>query len=159
MTNDNRRRVVIAGSFVVDFILASITGPAWLEPLRPDWVALVLIYWCLAMPDRIGLGTAWLVGLFLDVVYGSLLGQHALAKTLVAFLVLKLHLRIRIFPAWQQALVVGLILVINHIIIIWVRGMSGQADAPGALWFTIIVGMAIWPALFNLLRKTRRRYT
>jgi rod shape-determining protein MreD len=159
MTNDNRRRVVIAGSFVVAFILASITGPAWLEPLRPDWVALVLIYWCLAMPDRIGLGTAWLVGLFLDVVYGSLLGQHALAKTLVAFLVLKLHLRIRIFPAWQQALVVGLILVINHIIIIWVRGMSGQADAPGALWFTIIVGMAIWPALFNLLRKTRRRYT
>ena len=159
MTNDNRRRMVIAGSFVVAFILASITGPAWLEPLRPDWVALVLIYWCLAMPDRIGLGTAWLVGLLLDVVYGSLLGQHALAKTLVAFLVLKLHLRIRIFPAWQQALVVGLILVINHIIIIWVRGMSGQADAPGALWFTIIVGMAIWPALFNLLRKTRRRYT
>ena len=159
MTNDNRRRVVIAGSFVIAFILASITGPAWLEPLRPDWVALVLIYWCLAMPDRIGLGTAWVVGLLLDVVYGSLLGQHALAKTLVAFLVLKLHLRIRIFPAWQQALVVGLILVINHIIIIWVRGMSGQADAPGKLWFTIIVGMAIWPALFNLLRKTRRRYT
>ena len=159
MTNDNRRRMVIAGSFVVAFILASITGPAWLEPLRPDWVALVLIYWCLAMPDRIGLGTAWLVGLLLDVVYGSLLGQHALAKTLVAFLVLKLHLRIRIFPAWQQALVVGLILVINHIIIIWVRGMSGQADAPGTLWFTIIVGMAIWPALFSLLRKTRRRYT
>lgn len=159
MTNDNRRRVVIAGSFVVAFILASITGPAWLEPLRPDWVALVLIYWCLAMPDRIGLGTAWLVGLLLDVVYGSLLGQHALAKTLVAFLVLKLHLRIRIFPEWQQALVIGLILVINHIIIIWVRGISGQADAPGTLWFTIIVGIAVWPLVFNLLRKTRRRYT
>jgi rod shape-determining protein MreD len=129
MTNDNRRRVVIALSFVVAFILASITGPAWL------------------------------VGLLLDVVYGSLLGQHALAKTLVAFLVLKLHLRIRIFPAWQQALVVGLILAINHIIIIWVRSMSGQADAPGTLWFTIIVGTAIWPPLYNLLRKTRRRYT
>ena len=159
MTTDNRRRVVIAISFVVAFILASITGPAWLEPLRPDWVALVLIYWCLAMPDRIGLGTAWLVGLLLDVVYGSLLGQHALAKTLVAFLVLKLHLRIRIFPAWQQALVVGLILAINHIIIIWVRNMSGQSDAPVTLWFTIIVGTAIWPPLYNLLRKTRRRYT
>ncbi|MDH5632568.1 MAG: rod shape-determining protein MreD [Gammaproteobacteria bacterium] len=158
MTLDNKRRLGIAGSFVIAFILASISGPDWLDPLRPDWVALVLIYWCLVLPERIGIGTGWFAGLLLDVVYGSMLGQHALAKTLLAFLVLKLHLRVRIYPPWQQALVVGLLLTINHIIIIWVRTIGGQADAPGKLWFTIIVGAALWPVLSTVLRNLRRRF-
>lgn len=159
MTLDNRRRLVIGSSFIVAYLLASIPGPAWLEPLRPDWVALVLLYWCLALPERVGIGIGWFSGLLLDVIYGSVLGQHALAKTLLAFLALKLHLRIRIFPVWQQALVVGLMLAMNHLIVIWVRGLADQPAAPGRLWFTIVVGVAVWPIIFTILRKFRRSYS
>lgn len=159
MTLDNNRRLVIGGSFIIAFIFVGIPGPEWLEPLRTDWVALVLLYWCLTLPERIGVGTGWLIGLFLDVLYGSTLGQHALAKTLIAFIALKLHLRVRIFPVWQQALVVGLLLAINHLIIIWVRGLSDMPAAPLSLWFTIIVGIGMWPILYTVLRKFRRSYS
>ncbi len=87
-------------SFLVALILSSLPLPDIAIVFRPEWLMLVLIYWCMAIPGRIGIFTGWLLGLTLDVMYGSLLGQNAMALAIVAYLVNTFHLRVRVFPIW-----------------------------------------------------------
>lgn len=121
-----RSYLIIAISFAVALVLSVVPVPGWAEQFRPDWVGLVLIYWCMAIPNRIGIGSGFLVGLIQDVLYGSLLGQYALAKTIIAFLAVRTHLRVRAFPAWQQAVAVLIMLAIGQLFIIWVRAVIGK---------------------------------
>ena len=151
------KRMVLAGTFLAAIVLSIIPIPNWAEPFRPDWVALVLIYWCMASPDRVGVGTGWLTGLIMDVLYGSLLGQHALANTILAFLVLKIHLQVRMFPRWQQGVTVFILVGVNHLLVLWIKGATGQAPSTWAYWLPSVVSALIWPWLFILLRDLRRR--
>jgi len=154
---DGHRRVTLIGSFTVAIILAIMPFPIWAEPFRPDWVALVLIYWCLAIPDRVSVGTGWLLGLIQDILYGSLIGSNALAKALVAFLAVRLHLKLRMFPRWQQAMSVLVLLAINQLLVLWIRNTIGQAPETISYWTPCIVGALLWPWLFIILRDLRRR--
>ena len=95
--------VPILVSFLVAMMLTSLPLPETAIIYRPDWLILVLIYWCMAIPERIGIFTGWMLGLLLDVMYGSLLGQNAMAFSIIAYLVNILHLRVRMFPLWQQS--------------------------------------------------------
>jgi rod shape-determining protein MreD len=128
------------------------------EPFRPDWVSLVLIYWCMAAPERVGVGTGFVVGIVLDTLYGSILGLHALAKSLTAYLAIKTHLKLRMFPRLQQAIAIGVLLVLNQLLILWIRGMLGKAPTGIGYWTPSIVGMVVWPWLFVILRDVRRRF-
>lgn len=157
MDQDNRSRLVIGTTFLVALILAIVPGPDWAEPFRPDWVGLVLIYWCMATPQRVGVGVGWVVGLILDVLYGSLLGQQALAKTLLAFLTQKLHLQMRMFPRWQQAVTVLILIALNHLLVLWVKDLVVHRPVHWSYWTSSIVSMFIWPWLFVILRDVRRR--
>lgn len=157
MTPETRGRLTILITFVVAVVLSVMPGPTWAQPFVPDWVALTLIYWCMATPQRVSVGTGWVLGLVMDVLYGSLLGQHALAKSVIAFITVKLHPQLRMFPRWQQAVSVLVLLAINQLIVIWIRGATD--DAPGTViyWTPSVVGMLIWPWLFVILRDLRRR--
>lgn len=157
LDQSSRSRIVIAFTFLVALILAILPVPRWAQPFRPDWVSLVLIYWCMATPQRVGVGIGWMVGLILDVLYGSLLGEQALAKTLIAFLTLKLHLRMRMFPRWQQAVTVLVLVVVNHLVVLWVRDLVTHAPVRWSYWTSSVVSMLIWPWLFVILRDVRRR--
>ncbi|HLE93567.1 MAG TPA: rod shape-determining protein MreD [Sulfuricaulis sp.] len=154
---DKRRRVTLIGTFSVALILTIMPFPVWAEPFRPDWVGLVLIYWCLAIPDRVSVGTGWLLGFLQDVLYGSLLGSNAIGKTLVAFLAVRLHLQLRMFPRWQQAVSVFGLLITNQLLVLWIRGAIGQAPETISYWTPSIVGALLWPWLFIILRDMRRR--
>jgi len=147
----------IVATFAVAVVLNIMPGPAWAQPFIPDWVALTLIYWCMATPQRVSVGTGWLLGFIMDVLYGSLLGQHALAKTVIAFIVVRLHPQLRMFPRWQQAVSVLVLLAINQLIVIWIRGATGEAPQTVSYWTPSIVGMVVWPWLFVVLRDLRRR--
>jgi len=151
---------VIVLSLVIALMLAIIPLPGWAEGVRPEWTLLVLIYWCLAVPSRVGVGFSWLVGLGVDVLTGSLLGEHGLGYALVAFLVVKLHQRIRVYPEWQQAGVVLLLLLLNQLTCLWVLGITGRAP-DGMLFYLLpsVVGMLLWPLLFGLLRSFRHRFS
>lgn len=153
-----RGRLILYASFGIATIMNILPGPTWAEPFIPDWVALTLIYWCMALPQRVSVGTGWVLGLILDVLYGSLLGQHALAKSVIAFITVKLHPQLRMFPRWQQAVSVLVLLAINQLLVIWIRGAIGQAPASVAYWTPSIVGMIVWPWLFVVLRDVRRRW-
>jgi rod shape-determining protein MreD len=152
-----RSRLALAATFMVAILFAIMPGPTWAEAFRPDWVGLVLIYWCMALPGRIGVGTGWMLGLVMDVLYGALLGSNALAKTIMAFLTVKLHLQLRMFPRWQQAVAVLILLLIDQLLVLWIRGAAGREPETISYWTPSIVGMLAWPWLFVILRDLRRR--
>lgn len=149
---------VILVSLIVAFMLTLLPLPEWAELYRPEWVAMVLIYWAMAIPDRVGVGVAWVTGLFLDVARGALLGQYALALAVVAYLTQRLYRRIRVYPLWQQALVVLILVALEQMLVLWVKGIVGQAPQTWGYWWPSLVSMALWPWLFLVLRDVRRRF-
>ncbi len=145
-------------SFIIALGLTILPLPEWARPLRPDWVALVLLYWSMALPQRVGVGIGWSVGLLVDVLTGTLLGQHALGLAVVAYLSLKLHQRIRVYPLWQQSLTVLFLLLLNQLLVMWVNGITGRPPRSWIYWAPSLVGMLLWPWLFVVLRDVRRRF-
>ncbi len=144
--------------FVVALSLEVMPLPHWAQELRPQWVNLALIYWCMALPQRVGVGSAWTLGLFEDVLTGTLLGQHALGLSLTAYMVVNLHQRIRIFPLWQQSLVVFVLLLVERLLSLWIIGASGQPMPTLWYWMPTVMGMLLWPWVFIVLRDIRRRF-
>jgi len=158
LSPDNRARLLLYGSFAAAILLAIMPMPSWAEDFRPDWVGLVLIYWCIATPQRVSVGTGWLLGLTLDLLYGhALLGLHALTKAFMAYIANRLHLPMRMFPRWQQAMAVALLLFIGQLTVLWVRGAIGKAPATLSYWTPVVVGLVLWPLVFDVLRRLRRR--
>ena len=150
---------IIVFTFVVALLLTLIPLPDGLRPYRPDWVGLVLIYWCLALPDRVSVGYGFVFGLLVDVASGSLLGQHALGLTLVAYLAVKLHQRVRLYPLWQQSLTVLLLLSLHQLLSMWIHGITGRPAHDWSYWLPSFIGMALWPFLYPVLRGLRRNFS
>ena len=149
---------IIALTFLVAMALTIVPLPDWARIARPDWVALVLIYWCMALPERVGVGVAWVVGILLDVLTGTLLGEHALALTVVAYLTLKLHQRIRLYPVWQQSITVLVLLALNQLLVLWINGIMGRPTQSWLYWTPSLLGIVLWPLIFAMLRNLRRRF-
>jgi rod shape-determining protein MreD len=145
-------------TFLVSLLLTVLPLPDWSQHLRPPWVALVLIYWCIALPERVGVGVAWVVGIFLDVLTGALFGQHALGLLVVAYMAVTLHQRMRLFPLWQQSLIVLIMLLVDRLLVLWVAGAAGQPPPSLWYWMPAITGMLLWPWMFIMLRGVRRRF-
>jgi len=125
--------------------------------LAPDFVALVLVFWCVRQPRLVGLGAGWLLGLLIDVGNGVLMGQHALAYSLLAFASISLSRRILWFPLWGQALHVLALLLFAQGVAALVRLALG-AEFPG--WIVLVgplIGAALWPLVTTLLLMPQRR--
>lgn len=149
---------VIVFTFLVALILTIIPMSDAVRYLRPDWVGLVLIYWCLALPERVGVSSGWLLGLLVDLLTGTLLGQHALSLTVVAWLALKFHQRVRLFPVWQQAFIVLVLLVLHQLLALWISRIIGRPAAPWYFWTPSLISMLLWPPVFATLRTLRRAF-
>jgi rod shape-determining protein MreD len=149
---------VIMVTFLVGLVLTIMPLPEWARYLRPDWVGLVLIYWCLALPDRVGVSVGWFTGLLVDLLTGSLLGQHAMALAIVAYLALKFHQRVRLFPIWQQSLTVLVFLVLHQLLTLWIIRFTGRPAPPWYYWAPSLTGMLFWPLIYISLRTLRRSF-
>lgn len=149
---------VILLSFIAAFILSMIPLPQILQSVRPEFILIVLIYWCIALPSRIGVGIGWITGLFFDVSTDAILGQHALTFALIAYLAITLHLRIRVFPVWQQALTVLVFMMLQGTIALWIKGMLGDAPPVSVFILPAISTALFWPVGYFLLRQVRRYY-
>jgi len=125
--------------------------------LRPDFVALGLLYWCIHQPRKLGMGAAWFMGLLIDVADGALLGQHALAYTITVFAALMLHRRILMFPLWQQALHIFPLLLLLQIVTLLIKLMAGSAFSGWSLFLSAIGGALVWPLLALLQLPQQRR--
>ncbi len=150
-----RNAWVIWFSFAVALLLSVIPMPSFIESGRPLWLALLLTYWMLELPHRVGMITAWLLGLAADVLYGSLLGQNALALTIIAFLILTLQQRLRTFPVWHQSLVVLVVFGLAQLVQLWLNVLVG--NRPSTLLFLVPVPISAlcWPWVSMGMRKLR----
>lgn len=125
--------------------------------LWPDFIALLLIYWVTYQPRHVGLGTAWFLGLLMDIADGVLFGQHALAYTLMVYLTQILYRRIQMLSPWQQSLYVFGLLLISLVIMLVIR-LSFNAAFPGVLFFaSSVIGAVAWPSFSLLLRLRQHR--
>jgi rod shape-determining protein MreD len=143
-------------TLAVAFVLTLLYLPPVLDTFRPYWIALVLIYWCLEAQDRVGLGKAFIIGLVLDLLGGSLLGLHALSLVILVYLVTRFRARLKFFPPWQQALSVFALLMNDRIILLWIISLRGDPLPSLGFWLPPIVGTLLWPWLFLLLDWVRR---
>ena len=151
------RAGTIFGSFAVALLLDFL--PWRNVALAPDFVALVLAFWCIRQPRLVGLGAGWLLGLLIDVGNGVLMGQHALTYSLLAFAAITLSRRILWFPLWSQALHVGVLLLLAQGVAALVRLATG-AEFPG--WTIAVgplIGAALWPVVSVLLLLPQRMPT
>lgn len=149
---------IIALSFLVAFMLTAMPLPDWAVDWRPLWAVMVLIYWCMALPERVGIGTAWVLGLLLDVQQGTVLGQNALGMCLIAYVTIQSHRRIRVSPLLQQAIVVFTYVVLFQFVTMWIRGIMGVPPPGWEFWLPALTSMLLWPWLFIILRDLRRKY-
>jgi rod shape-determining protein MreD len=131
--------------------------PAGLAPFRPPWATLVLMYWALMWPGRVGIFTAFIIGLCLDVAEGSLLGQNAFVLAGLAYVVLRFHLRMRVFPLWQLTLSVFVLLFMAGFLDLWIDGIAGQATFGPARWGPVASATLLWPLVMGAMDRVRER--
>lgn len=138
-------------------LVALLPMPTWMAVMKPMSLALVLAYFALEAPEVGGLGHAFLLGLAADVLYGGLLGEHALRMVILVYLTLRFRHRLRFYPIWQQAGSVFALLLNDRVLDFWIRLLSGSTWPPWLFWLSPLVGMAAWPWVFLLLDGLRLR--
>jgi rod shape-determining protein MreD len=149
---------LIVTSFLVAYVLAVLPMPLWLMWARPEWVALILIYWAIALPHRVGILTALALGVMLDALEGAVLGQNAFSLLVVAMLCQTLYQRLRVFSVLQQAGTVFILIGINQLVCQWVQNLEG-VGGPSLLFLLPAVSSALlWPVVLHVLRRLRRQY-
>lgn len=124
---------------------------------RPDWLGLMLIYWCMVMPQRVGVLHGFVLGLLLDLIEGSPLGQNALMLSLLAFLCALLYQRLRAYSLVQQAVLIFMLLGIVQLLEQWLRTIVGPFSIHLAFLLPSLIGAVLWPWLFTMLQMLRRR--
>lgn len=153
------RPLYVAMTLVAALLLNLMPISGWALMLRPDFVALTLLYWGIHQPRKIGFFPAWLLGLAMDVAEGSLFGQHALAYSVMMFSAIALHRRVTMFGVRHQMLHVVVILLLMQVIVLVVRTAAG-GEYPGWWYFVpSIIGALLWPGtrlLFTNPLRSRR---
>ncbi len=148
------------GSLGVALVLTALALPAALPAelgwFRPQWAVLVLLFWVMMAPEAVGMGSAWLAGLLVDSVTGSLLGQHALTYVFIAWAGLSLYQRLRMYSLLQQALIVLLtVLAAELAAALMLRLARGQALSLALLWAPLVTALC-WPLAYGALAPLRR---
>lgn len=147
---------VILLTIIAALLLTELPLPAIIAPFQPEWLILVLIYWSMALPQRVGVGVAWFVGLLLDVLRDTLLGQYALAFSLTIFITLRLYQRIRNFPLRQQIISIFLLMLIHSSLVVWIKALAGTKVDISMVIIPALVSSLFWPLIYFVLRNVRR---
>ncbi len=149
---------LIVTSFLVAYVLAVLPMPQWLMWARPEWLALVLIYWVIALPHRVGMLSALVLGVMLDALEGAVLGQNAFSLVVVALLCLILYQRLRVFSVLQQAGTVFVLVGINQLVCQWVQNLEGVGSPSMVFLLPAVSSALLWPVVLQVLRRLRRHY-
>ena len=137
-------------------ILKILPSPPSIQNLAPDWVLLVLIYWLLSEPHKIGIFNAFFIGLLVDVIPGRLLGQYSLGYIFAAYLCLKLHNRLQNVRLAQQGFIIFLILIISQSILLWTETIQHARLHDLNFWLPALTGALCWPLVKYLLNHSQR---
>lgn len=154
--NNDHSNLRIFMTLIFAMCLRIVPLPQSLAIFNPDWVLLVLIYWSLAMPERIGISYAWIFGILTDVLMGRLFGQYALSYSLLIYLVLIWHRQLRQFPQFQQSTFVFACLLISQLLLFWFENLKTPAQLHGVFWLPVLSGTLCWTLVYHVMRFVRR---
>lgn len=153
-----RSKFIIWCSFIIALILQAVPWPGPLEMMRPTWIILVSSYWILALPHRVNVGSALVLGLLWDLVIGSTLGIHGIVMSIVAYLVALNFQVLRNMALWQQGVVIGALTVLAEFLEFFAEYLLQDVEFdPHYLWAGVI-NCILWPWMFLLLRRLRRHW-
>ncbi len=146
----------ISVSIVIGLILQIIPMPPPVDLYRPDWLLLILIYWAMALPNRVSVGIAGLSGLVLDLLYGTVLGVHSFALAIPIYLVSANYQRFRNYSVLQQAMMILVLSTMYHLLVYWLQFWITGIEFNWIFLWPALSSILFWPWLFWLLRKFRR---
>jgi len=146
---ESRGRLLLTA--LVALVLTVLPLPQWLDAVRPAFLVLAVLYWSINAPRTGGIAFGFFAGLVLDVFQGPMLGEHALALALIAYLAVREHQRIRSKPVIQQALIVFAALLIYEIVLFMIDGWTGRPVTSPLRWVHTLTGALIWPLAAALL--------
>lgn len=150
---------IIPGTLLLALMLVMLPLPKEFQPFRPDWLSLVTLYWAMTLPRVFGIGSAWVVGLILDVSQGTLLGQHASGLVIITYAVLYIHQQLRHAPYVQQAFVIAGLLFIKQLLMLWIYGTIDRM--PENIWMYFIpslLSIPLWLWTSILLKDLTKYY-
>lgn len=148
----------ISLSILVALILSIMPLPLLIKSWRPDWALLVVMYWIIALPHRVNIGTAWIVGFLLDILLGTVLGVHALACAIVALVTASNFQKLRNFSLWQQSALITVFLFLYHFVLFWINRFLIDVDFSPDFIYPAITSGVFWWWLFPVLRAYRRKF-
>ena len=149
MNVDSRGRMLLTA--FVALTLTVLPLPPWLDVLRPAFLVLTVLYWSVNAPRTGGIALGFFAGLMLDVFQGPVLGEHALALSLITYIAVREHQRIRSKPAIQQALFVFVALVFYEVVLFMIDGWTGHPVTSPLRWVHTLTGALIWPPAAAIL--------
>ena len=157
MSNAGFGRLPVIISIIVALLLTLMPLPDSVAAFRPDFVVLVLVYWAMMLPRTWSVGSAWVVGLLLDVSQGTILGQHALALCFIVFVTVRFHLLMRVFPMSQLTATVFALLALYQFLLFWINGVANISVPTVSYWGPVITGTILWPIVSMFLSGVRMR--
>lgn len=146
------RWAVIFSSWIFAWILTQIPLPNSIEAFRPEWLMMIFIFWGLIAPEKVTVTIAFIAGIFIDVLYGSLLGQYAITMALLIYFSQFFKNRYRLFPAWQQAFLILILVALGKLILLIIHWLLGYPSVSFWYWAPLISSMLIWPYMYKILR-------
>ncbi len=152
-----RAYVVILPTFFVALVLAVFPMADLLNYIRPEWVAMTLIFWVLVSPNKAGIFLGFSMGLLLDVLHGDTLGLNALSLSMLAYLCMLLQSRMRLYNTVQQGFLIFVLIGLYLLIRFWSESIITGQGKSALLWPS--VGSAlVWPLWYGLLFSVRRYF-
>ncbi|MBX2857879.1 MAG: rod shape-determining protein MreD [Cellvibrionaceae bacterium] len=145
-------------SFVIAMLVAVWPLPAKFAVFRPELACLLVIYWVMSSPHRMGMRYAWLIGLSQDLIEGYVWGAHAMSLTIIAYICLVSYQRIRSYSIWHQAIWVFVLVGLHQVVCNWVQGLAGYTMSLVSLLVPAVISALLWPLLTLILWRLRRAY-
>lgn len=152
------QRMVIFATLVLALVFAVVPMAIGMSQWRPEWALLVMLYWIIALPHRFNIGSAFIIGLIVDVLLGSTFGLHAGAYALVGYFGARHYQRIRNFSLIHQALFVMVLILVGRSVVFIGQHYLHNAPLMAEYFYPVISSGLIWPWVFLILRKIRRKF-
>lgn len=150
-------RWVVPGSLAIAILLTVLPYPDWMRFAVPNWVTLVLFYWCIATPKKVGVGTGWITGILVDLLLHTLFGLHAVTKAFVAMIAVTAHRRLRMYHLWQQCIIVFIISAVEISFVNWVFHLTNDVAMRLIFWQSALTSALVWPVVYTILRYARQQ--
>lgn len=147
----------IALSSIIALTLTIMPLPQWVFYFWPDWMALIIVYWALTVPDRVGPWIGFAIGTILEVLFVRNFGVQGFGMALLAFAVNRMHQQLQVLSFGPQMLVVGILVGVFKLITGWLYGLTADFTITTEYWYSLLGGMLCWPFVFILLQELRRK--